>query len=430
MNSSNDSTPPRAHAWTAVDAAEWKQSWRVVLGSAVGLGTGVNLYILVASIFIEPLTEAFGWTRGDLGLGGMISFITGAIMFPIVGRLTDRIGFRRVGIVGALGLAGVYVATALQPGLYWFYIALMVAGGVFGGATAAIVYTRPVIATFQRQRGLALGLATAGTSLTAIAAPPLLAVMIADYDWRAGFYTLATMTALIGLPIALALIGRAHERAARITVELADTGTRDVTLREALRDARFWLLMLALVCINIPGAGVLGQLAPLVADTGLPAPQVAIVMSIYSIGLLCGRLLTGFALDRLPAPWVGGVTTLVPAIGILMLMAHQPSFALLAVAVGLIGMQQGAETDLFAYFVSHQFGTKHYGAIFGAIYMAGAFSTAVALVLFGEVHDATGSYDVALTIGAVCFVLGSLAFAAIGRIRPPPALLAPQAAQS
>lgn len=430
MNTSNESAAPASRAWSAADTAEWKQGWRVVLGSAIGLGAGVNLYILVASIFIEPLTQAFGWTRGDLGIGGMISFITGAISFPIIGRLTDRVGFRRVALVCALGLAAVYVFTALQPGAYWFYIGLMIAGGVFGGGTAAIVYTRPVIATFQRQRGLALGLATAGTSLTAIAAPPLLALIMADFGWRAGFYTLAAITALIGLPVALALIGRAHERALSVTDEVAATGVRDVTLREAMRDARFWLLMLALMCINIPGAGVLGQLAPLVADTGLPAPQVAIVMSIYSVGLLCGRLLTGFALDRLPAPWVGAVTTLVPAIGVLMLMAHQPSFALLAVAVGLIGMQQGAETDLFAYFVSHQFGTKHYGAIFGAIYMAGAFSTAIALVLFGEVHDATGSYNVALTIGAVCFVLGSLAFASIGRIRSPPALLAPQAAQS
>jgi nitrate/nitrite transporter NarK len=93
-----------------------------------------------------------------------------------------------------------------------------------------------------------------------------------------------------------------------------------------------------------------------------------------------------------------------------MLMTPELSFALAALAVGLIGMQQGAEVDLFAYFISRSFGVKHYGALYGVIAMAGALSTAIALVLFGEMHDATGSYDIALVIGAVLFCLGAVAF--------------------
>ena len=61
----------------------------------------------------------------------------------------------------------------------------------------------------------------------------------------------------------------------------------------------------------------------------------------------------------------------------------------------LIGVQHGSAIDLLAYFVSRSFGLVHYGAIYGAIAMAGALATAFALVLFGEVHDRTGSYDAA-----------------------------------
>jgi predicted MFS family arabinose efflux permease len=305
----------------------------------------------------------------------------------------------------------------------------MIAGGAFGGGTASLVYTRPVIANFKQQRGLALGLSIAGTSIAAIFAPPLLSAMIGEFGWRAGFFTMAVLTGLIGMPLALVLIGRARERAVHLADEIDAVNVRDVSLREAARGARFWLLIVAIVCINVPGAGVLGQLAPLVADTGLADPQVAIIMSIYSIGLLFGRVLTGFALDHIPAWIVGAVTTLIPAIGILMLMAPEPSFTLTAIAVALVGLQQGAETDLFAYVISHSFGIKHYGSIFGTVLTAGAFSTAVALVLFGEVHDATGSYDLALTIGAVLFCAGALAFAAIARSAGPQAPSA-QAAQS
>jgi len=393
-----------------------------VLGAGLGMGTGVSLYLYVASIFIGPISEQFGWSRGDLGIGGMVSFVTGAVALPLIGRFVDRIGFRRVAIVCALGLASVYALTAMQPGVYSIYLLLMVAGGVFGGGTSAMVYTRPVIATFARRRGLALGFATACTSIAAMIAPPLLGYMIGEYGWRAGFFTLAVLTAVIGLPLALALIGKAREAAAHASDDVDEDAPRvpDVTLRDAIRTNRFWLLILAIACINIPGSGVLGQLAPLVSDTGLADPQVAIVMSVYAAGLLVGRLITGFALDRFPAPWVGAVTTLVPAIGILLLMVPEPSFALAALAVALIGAQQGAEVDLFAYFISRSFGLKHYGSIYGIVAMAGALSTAVALVAFGQIHDATGSYDIGLQIGAVLFCVGALAFAMIGR-KPPEA---------
>ncbi|MGH6950601.1 MAG: MFS transporter [Vitreimonas sp.] len=419
---------PRARAWTAGDIAEWRGGWRVVLGAAAGMGTGVALYIYVSSIFIGPITREFGWSRGDLALGGMISFVVGAVALPLIGRALDRFGFRRIVLVCMPAMAGVYLATAMMPAVYWFYIVLVAIGGVFGGGTAGIVYMRPVIATFNRQRGLALGLATAGTSIAAMLAPPLLAWVIATAGWRAGFFTMAVLTAGVGLPLALALIGRARESVVRAVDELGETvaaQTPDVPLREAVRGARFWLLALALMAINIPGAGVLGQLAPLVGDLGMGDGEVALVMSVYAAGLLMGRLLTGFALDRLPAWQVGAVTTIVPAIGILMLMTPSPSFALAALAVALIGMQQGAELDLFGFFVSRSFGLTHYGAIYGSIAMAGALSTATALLLFGEIHDATGSYDIGLKIGAAMFCIGALAFTAIGRTGQPPSSGAP-----
>lgn len=412
----NDHSPaPRA--MTQADIAEWRTGWRVVAGSGLGMGTGVALYLYVASIFIAPISAEFGWSRGDLAIGGMISFMAGAVTLPLFGRFTDRIGFRRVAIFGALGLGSVYALTALQPGSYPVYLGLMILGGVFGGGTSSIIYTRPVIASFARQRGLALGLATAGTSIAAMIAPPLLALIIGDYGWRAGFFTLAALTALIGMPLALTLIGRAREAhvSAVDEIEIDTPRVPDVTFRDAIRTGRFWLLILAIACINIPGSGVLGQLAPLVSDTGLDDGAVAIVMSIYAAGLLSGRLLTGFALDRFPAAWVGGVTTAVPAIGIVLLLIPEPSFALAAVAVAMIGAQQGAETDLFAYFISRSFGIKHYSSIYGVIAMAGALSTAIALVSFGQIHDATGSYDIGLIIGAVLFCLGAVAFAVIGR---------------
>ncbi len=402
---------------SAADIAEWRANGRIVAGAAIGMGTGVALYALLSSLFITSFTQEFGWSRGDMSLAGAAAFIAGALAIGIIGRALDRVGFRKVALVCVPMVALVYLGLTLMNGSFALYVALLVVAGIFGGGTGAIVYTRPVVAVFDRQRGLALAVAASGTSLAAIAVAPILANAIETYGWRSGAYALILVTLFVGLPLALALIGRVREQRVTEEAELPIAGAplpvADVTLKEALRGRAFWLLAGALVAVNIPGSGVVSQLAPIITDKGLSETTAGIALSIYSAGLLTGRLLTGVALDRVPAPFVAAVMTGVPALGALLLLIPEPSFALAAVAVALIGLQQGSEIDLLAFFVSRTFGLKSYGAIYGAIATAGALSTATGLVLFGKMHDLTKSYDIALTVGAVAFLLGAAAFFAM-----------------
>ena len=409
----------------AADVDEWRRGWRVVAGAAVGLGTGVSLYLMVASLFIAGLTGEYGWSRGDMGTAGAVAFVVGAVSLSIVGKIVDRIGFRPVVLVCVPGMALLYIMIALQPGSFGFYLALMVWGGVVGGGTGAIAYTRPVIGAFVRQRGLALGVATCGVSVTSIVLAPMLSEVIGAHGWRAGLFAMAAITALIGLPAALALIasarGAGREVADAVAASALDAvpgaatlGVPDVTVRSAMRMISFWLIVVGLFAVNVPGSGVVGQLAPLITDKGLSAIATGYAMSVYAFGLLAGRLATGFALDRWPPATVAAAMTVVPAIGMTLLLVPAPSFALVAIAVLMIGVQQGSEVDLIAYFVSRRFGVTHYGAIYGRVATFGAVGTATGLVLFGMVYDATGTYDWALVIGAVAFAAGAAAFAGLG----------------
>jgi MFS family permease len=396
---------------------EWRTGWRIVAGAAVGMGTGIGLYLVVRSLFVVHLTKEFGWTRGDLGVAGMVAFVTGALVMPVIGRVVDRFGYRRVVVVCVPAMSLLYLAIALQPGPFRIHLLLMLWGGIFGGGTAAISYTRPLVAAFRRRRGLALGLATAGTSITAMIVPPIVAAVIASHGWRAGLYLMAAITTLIGLPLSLALMGNPPAARPRAVPLPHDRDSRDAALRAAIRTRRFWLLALALASVNIPGAGVVAQLAPMLGDKGLTEERAALVMSVYAAGLLLGRLLTGFSLDRLPTALVAAPMTLVPAIGIVLLRAPALPLPIAAAAVLMLGLQQGSEVDLVAYIVSRSFGVEHYGAIYGALGVAGAVSTAASFVFFGKVHDLTGSYDIALTTGALAFCVGAVAFTAVGRAR-------------
>lgn len=394
--------------------AEWRNGWHVVLGAAIGMGTGASLFALTSSLFTVSFGKEFGWSRGDIALAGAAAFIAGAFSVGLIGRLLDRLGFRTVVLVCVPVVASVYFALTFMTGAYALYVALLVVLGFFGVGTAAMVYTRPVVAVFDRQRGLSLAIAACGTSFAAIVVSPIIAYVIEHYGWRTGAYGLIVATLFVGLPLALALIGRAREQRVTAEAELpADTALAaipGITLHEALRGRAFWLLAGALVAVNIPGSGVVSQLSPIITDKSLSGTAAGAALSIYAAGILIGRLLTGLALDRIPAARVGAVMTSIPALGTLMLLIPDPTFWIAAVAVGLIGLQQGSEVDLIAYLVSRTFGLKNYGSIYGAIATAGALSTAVGLVLFGQVHDFTKSYDIALIAGTVAFVLGAAAF--------------------
>ena len=404
------------------DIAEWRRGWRIALGAAVGIGTGASLFAMNASLFITSFTNDFGWTRGDMSVAGAAAFIAGALAIGIIGRSLDRYGFRIVALVCVPAVAAVYLCLSQMTGSFTVYVTLLVVAGIFGGGTGSMVYTRPVIAAFDRQRGLALGVGASGTSIASILVSPLLACVIENLGWRAGAYGLIVVTLFIGLPLALWLIGRAREAHVDETAELPLTSepiapVEEKTLRQALRDARFWLLAIGLMAVNIPGAGVVGQLAPMITDKGMTEFAAGIIMSFYSVGLLAGRLLTGLALDRYSPPLVAALTTGVPALGVILLLIPEPSFALAAFAVTLIGLQQGAEVDLLAFFVSRTFGITNYGSIYGAIATAGALSTATGLTLFGKVHDATGSYNIALITGAIAFIIGASAFYGLKFVR-------------
>ena len=76
-------------------------------------------------------------------------------------------------------------------------------------------------------------------------------------------------------------------------------------------------------------------------------------------------------------------------------------------ALLLVGLLQGAETDVLGYFVARLFGRTGYGAIYGALFTASLLGTAAGIVGFGRLFSATGGYDIALGLAA-----GVLALAA------------------
>lgn len=324
---------------------EWRRGWRTVLGAALAAASGVSLlYLFIAFAPVVPL------------LFGVMVFVTGLI----------------------------------------------------GVTTTSISYTRAVNGWFNRQRGLALAFSAIGISLTAIFMPPVIERFITLEGWRSGYFLLAGIALLIGLPSILFLVADAPPR------EAGDDGAEahrlDTGADPFLRSTAFWLIAVSYVGINMPASGMLSQMAPMMLEEGLSLAQAALGISAYASGQFFGRLACGWLLDRVHPQRTAFFFTLIPAIGCALLWQtqNQPAAALLAVAA--IGVQQGAEVDLLAYFVARRFGLDRYGSIYGWVQVAGWIGTLCGILLFGKIHDWTGSYALFQAGAIISYIVAAIAF--------------------
>src|SRR5690606_649550 len=115
-------------------------------------------------IFVRPFEAEFGWLRADVAFAYALFSAGAAIGGLIFGRVTDWIDPRPMVVIGALVMGASLILLGRQGGLAAIQT-IYLAAGVFGFAA---LYT-PLMATvglwFERGRGLALGIVTAGGTL-------------------------------------------------------------------------------------------------------------------------------------------------------------------------------------------------------------------------------------------------------------------------
>jgi MFS family permease len=390
-------------------AVEWRRGWRVVLGAMMCAGFGVPLLYAVFSLFVLPISQEFGVTRGEMA-NAQALLVVGALVAPLIGRVFDRYGFARVFGASMLALIAAHIAMATFVTSFTQFAILVFIYGVAGVGCGPLAYTRPLNAWFSHSRGLALGLAALGLATTTLVLSPLLADLIATRGWRAGYWALAALCAFVSLPLSIYLMGGNPPAEEAKSPNAAPDTPPDQHFFGA-RD--FWLLVFSIICMSIPGAGLVSQISPLVQEEGASVQMAAMGVSAYAIGQVVGRIVAGWFLDRARPQLVGFIFTLVPALGFVVLAIAVPPIWLVIAAVGLVGIQQGAEIDLFAYFTARRFGMARYGTIYGWIIAAGWIGNVIGIVTFGWLHDARGSYSLAELIAAGLLCIGAMLIAVV-----------------
>lgn len=399
---------------------EIRRGWPALLAAAFGSGVGVNgLMAYNLGLFVQPLSREIGLTRGQFGSAVSGSMMAMALALLFVGPLVDRLGGRRVAIIGSAGFSLIFVAMSMMVQSTAAFFALVVAMGAIGSATTAISYSRVVVTWFDRAQGLALALVMTGIGLASMIVPPLVALVIEGAGWQAGFRLLALLAAS-SIPVSLLLLrpapaAPAPSTAAPVAAPIAASASSAV--RAALRSRIFWLQGGAFFLMSLAVTGVMIHFVPLFTDLRLSATAAAGLMSLFGATLVCSRLLVGWLADRVHAPWIAVVTC--GAAGGACLLLATGSTAFLPIAVILIGTAIGAETDLLAYLTARYFGLAVYGRCFAWQYGLFVVAAGLSPAWIGILRDQSGSYAQPLLLASVLSLAAAVAFACLPRYARP-----------
>ena len=395
--------------------SEFTLGWKVILASMLGVACGASpIPYNSIGFLLGPLHDEFGWSFRDISLGLTICGIAGSLLVPVYGSLSDRLGVRPVALFSLLAFGISFAALALIPGSLTGYWLMWLVVGIVGFGSTPVTWTRGISLWFFRHRGLALGITLVGTSLTAILVPPLAAYSVQNFGWRLTFPILALLPLLVALPAGLLLFRepRVEQRPPELTV---DGGLPGVTLAQAVRGYRFWLIWASVLCVAFAYGGVFVHLAQMLVGQGFTLTAAAGIVSTQGMAILAGRVGTGFLLDRFWAPLVTLPLLSAPAIACWLLAGDGLTAGLAVMSAVILGLATGAETDLIAFLAGRYFGMAHYGKIYGMLYLPFGLASSVSPAVYGWVRDTTGDYDAMLYVAIGLFIGGAVMLLGLGR---------------
>jgi MFS family permease len=362
-----------------------------------------------------PLWEQeLGWPRGFTSTGGAIALVCMACVAPFAGNLVDRHGPRRLLLVGLAVIAVGMMVVASMHERWTFLVAYSGFAAIGFGIIALHVIATAVAGFFERNRGLATGIATSGATAGQLLVVPLLAVLLENGSWRLSFLSLG-IGALVLIPaVLLALRRRAPAFAAAAGGAATKAATEPLSERLAFlaRSPVFHALFWSFLLCGFTTAGVIEtHFLPYAALCGFTPIVSASAFGVLSALNFCGMILAGWLADRVHRPALLGGIYIVRAFVFVLLLKVGADAQLLFLFAILFGLSDYATVPVTASLAASHLGLRIMGLAMGLIGGGHALGAAVGSYLGGYFFDLFARYDNLWLVSiALTAVAGLIAF--------------------
>ena len=409
--------------------------WVVSASAAIIFLTGGTFYYGFSAL-VKPLQDQFGWSRALISGAFSLRTQSGGVASPIVGYLVDRVGSRRLLLTGTVLVGAGFIFLSRVESVWAFYAAVMVIA-VGMSATGGPVAMTTAAHWFERQRGRAMALLTAGAGASGVMVV-VLATLISAFGWREALLIIGIAQWAVCIPLALLVRHRPEEmgllpdgepprppaEVGRVTappeadavadgpLRIQDSG---MTVGQALRTRTFWLLALAMSLAGFGSTAIIvHQVVYVTEATGLSDGEAAVVAMLMPVVSLAGRLGFGWLADYREKRQVLAASYTLLGLGILLLAAAQEPWQLVFFLV-VFSPGWGGSIAVQPAFQAESFGLRAFGAIQGLAFTVSTLGSVAGPIFAGWVHDSTDTYRHAFVVLALASLAAAPAILMVGR---------------
>ncbi|PCI53969.1 MAG: hypothetical protein COB36_11355 [Alphaproteobacteria bacterium] len=397
------------------EASPGYYGWKVLLASVVGMMFSPGPLVFGSmGVLAASLQTDFGWGISEIMLALTIQTFAAVLAAPFTGRLIDRKGVKIVLLASVVIHAALWMLIPLFMTDIWQFYGLIFLAGLLTVGMQSIAYVRTLSAWFDTHRGLSIGIAASGMGLGYMVMPVITHFAVTYGGWQAGFYCLGAILMVVSLPI-LILVMRNEPGDQDIedtsgTESNASGRAIGLTTKQAVRSGVFWLIAGAIMVFSFILTGLLPNIVPILTSRGITSGEAVMAASVMGLATFVGRITVGYLIDRYFAPRIAifffGISTL----GLFILITADNG-AVVLLAMSMLGLGFGAESDLVGYLVSRYFGLKSFGEIYGYILAAFLVGAGAGPYLIGASYDLWGSFQPALMSLSVLSIFGCFLFA-------------------
>jgi MFS family permease len=389
--------------------ASVRQAWIILGGAFTTFAVGAG-FMHAYTVFLVQFIQVFAWSRAQVSIAYAVAQIVAGISSPVVGLLVDRLGPRRLVLLGGgLLIAGLAASAGIHA--LWQSVVLYGIVMTLGANCLGMVVFVPVLSRlFVRQRGMAVSILQSANGLGRAFSAPVSQLLISGIGWRPAYLVQAAFMAVVVLPLSM-LFRRADAVPVVPHTRLA-IAARSWTLLEAIRSRQFWLLFVVYLCTGIGSFLVsLHQLA-FAVDMGFDKLYAATVLGTGALLSIPGIIATGTVSDYVGREVSAMLTYGVSIVGAAcaLLITGPEEHLLLWLHACLFGLTWGARGPAITAKAADLFPGRQFGAILGVITVGSGLGSGLGAWGAGFIYDMSGSYKLAFTLSMVAYALGCLAF--------------------
>lgn len=396
----------------------WWNRWWIVVAAVLGLIVGQgSINVFAAGIFLKPVAQELGFGRGEISTAIGLSSVVTALAMPFFGRLVDRRGVRPMLLWSITLFSLATAALALLTASSTVLLLLFAISGLTGVGQTPTAYSKVITAWFDRQRGLALGIALAGVGLGTALIPQLANALVGNFGWRIGYVGLGiTIFVLAFLPVAIFVREPARHGADRHS----EAAAQGISFSEATRTWRYWAMTLTFFFAATTINGTIIHVVPLLTDRGIAAGVATAALSAAGIALIGGRIVAGYCLDKIFAPYIAVFFLLCPMAGIAVLASGVAGWGPVAGTI-LLGLGIGAEIDLLSFIISRYFGIRFFATLHGFCFALVLIGNAAGAIILGWFFQLAHSYTPGFVVFEILLAIACVLMMTLGPYRYPAA---------